>query len=166
MVEGFGSQLYESLKKKKLNFSANYFEKHARRSLDSSNGCQNHSFVRTNHKDYHESLYLLPQFWKHMALERELAGRKYVSGIKGSIIVVERWEAREEVVVRMVQGTIHPFGLSAIKSLLSLSERPTPFATHVFPMPFILSAFIDLPDNARVTVNFNGTLFSSSRHVV
>lgn len=58
-----------------------------------------------------------------MALERELAGRKYVSGIKGSIIVEERWEAREEVVVRMVQGTIHPFGLSAIKSRASLFIR-------------------------------------------
>lgn len=126
------SELYESLKRrknfffrKKKNSISLYFSLYQntkQHALDTSNGWQNHTFLR---KDYRKSLYLLPQFWKHMAIGmNELAGRKYIAGIKGSIIVGKRWDAREEVVVPMVQGTIHPFqAVSNKKSGFSLYRR-------------------------------------------
>lgn len=62
--------------------------------------------------------------------------------IKGSIIV-EKVDTCEEVVVPRVQGTIHPFSLSAIKSQASLSLSAALSQYTYFPW-FIVSAFIDL----------------------
>lgn len=85
-------------------------------------------------------------------------------GIKGAIMV-EKVDAREEVVVPRVQGTIHPFSLSAIKSQASLFiSRTVPI--HIFPMVHCVGIYRSL-DNACVTLNSNGTHFFLSRwHVV
>lgn len=79
---------------------------------------------------------------KHMPICRNGSRLKKNMEIKGSIIV-EKVDTCEEVVVPRVQGTIHPFSLSAIKSQASLSLSAALSQYTYFPW-FIVSAFIDL----------------------